>query len=109
MRANVFFFHFFYGYLSGILCKKDLRYSLKCARTVKMLTMTSVKELIIKKYLQNQTYGSIFGDLSKFNKKQNDVIQTVKSYIETRTSFLLALLALLALFLYGLALSLSMH
>jgi hypothetical protein len=35
--------------------------------------MTSVKELIIKKYLQNQT---------KFNVKQNFVYQTVKRYIE---------------------------
>jgi hypothetical protein len=48
--------------------------------------MTSAKELI-KKYLQNQTCGSIFGDLSKFNVKQNFVYQTVKRYIKTGKSW----------------------
>jgi hypothetical protein len=36
--------------------------------------------------LQNQTCGSIFGDLSKFYVKQNFVSQTVKRYIETGSS-----------------------
>jgi hypothetical protein len=48
--------------------------------------MTSMKELIIKKYLQNQTCGSIFGDLRKLYVKQNFVNQTVKRYIETGCS-----------------------
>jgi hypothetical protein len=48
--------------------------------------MTSVKELIIQKYLQHQTSGSIFRDLSKFNLKRSFVYQTVKRYIETETS-----------------------
>jgi hypothetical protein len=45
-----------------------------------------VKKLIIKKYLQNQTSGSIFRDLSKFNVKRNFIYQTVKCYIETGCS-----------------------
>jgi hypothetical protein len=48
--------------------------------------MTSVKELILKIYLQNQTCGSISGDLSKFNVKRNFVYLTVKRYIETGSS-----------------------
>jgi transposase len=48
--------------------------------------MISVKELIIKKYLQNQTCGGIFRDLSKFNVKRNFVYQTVKRNIETGSS-----------------------
>jgi hypothetical protein len=47
--------------------------------------MTSLRELIIKKYLQNQTCGSIFRDLSKLNVKRNFVYQTFKRYIENGT------------------------
>jgi transposase len=84
MCANVFFLD---RYLSGILCKKkDWRYSFKCTRTAQTHTMTSVKELVINKYLQNQTCGSIFRDLSKFNVQQNFVYQTVKRYIENGSS-----------------------
>jgi hypothetical protein len=45
--------------------------------------MTYVKKLIIKKYLQNLTYGSIYRDLSKFYVKRDFVNQTIKRYIET--------------------------
>jgi transposase len=48
--------------------------------------MASVEELIIKKYLQNQTCGSIFRDLTKFNVKRNFVYQLVKRSIETGSS-----------------------
>jgi hypothetical protein len=82
----IIFFIFLSRYLSDILCKKRLHYSLKCARTAQTHTMTSVKELILKKYHQYQTCGSIFRDLSKFSVKRNFVYQTVKRYIKTGSS-----------------------
>jgi hypothetical protein len=48
--------------------------------------MTSAKEVILKKYLQNQTCGSIFRDVSKLNVKLNFVYQTINRYIDTGSS-----------------------
>jgi hypothetical protein len=42
-----FFFFFFYQYLSGILYKKDLRFSWKCART-------DIRERVIKLAVSNR-------------------------------------------------------
>jgi hypothetical protein len=44
--------------------------------------MTFVKDLILKKYLQNQTCGSIFLDLSKFNMKPNFRLSNVTLKLE---------------------------
>jgi hypothetical protein len=77
---------FFYRYLSGMLCKKKICASVENALALIKRTQCSVKELLIKKYLQNQTYESILRVLSKLNVKRNFVYQTVKRYIETGNS-----------------------